>query len=77
MTNQQLFAACQVLAPNFRIGIEYPVLGRSIVWRGSLTPTSPELSCGLVFQEGSEFEPKYTDLLTNAVLTLRTAAGLT
>lgn len=77
MTNAQAYAACVALASDFRIGIEYPVIGRALVWRGHLggNVVLPEYQGGVPFPDGSEFEPKFTVLLQNAVLTLQTAAG--
>lgn len=77
MTNAQAFAACVALASDFRVGVEYPIVGRSLVWRAHLggNVALPELSAGVLFPDGSEFEPKFTVLLQNAALLLRTATG--
>jgi len=73
MTQKQMFEACVEIAPNFRIGIEYPVLGRSLMWRGTPRGTLIELSAGTIFPDNAAFEPNFTFLLTQAVITLRQA----
>lgn len=73
MTQQQMFQACIEIAPNFRIGIEYPVLGRSLVWRGTPRGTLVELSAGTLFATDGAFEPNFTFLLNQAVIQLRQA----
>lgn len=73
MTQQQTFQACVELAPNFRIGIEYPIVGRSIIWRGTPRGSMTELSAGLTFPDDAVFEPRFTALLQQALVTLRQA----
>jgi hypothetical protein len=74
VTNEQLFVAAQALAPNFRIGVEYvtlPTSHRVLVWHGKKPTDLVERSGGTPFPEGTEFEPKYTYLLQQAVATLQ------
>ncbi len=79
MNDSAIFAACVALAPDFRVGIEYLVGARSLVWRGALTATSIEYSGGYALLVGTvcdSFEAKYSALLRNALLTLQKAAGV-
>lgn len=71
MTPAQLFATCALIAPNFRIGIEYPVSGRSLVWRGWATGAIAEETAGVLFPESAAFEPLYEFLLRQALTVLR------
>lgn len=75
MTNKQMFEACLLAAPNFRLGVEYPVLGRSLVWHGTPVGSLTELSAGIDFAEDSPFEPRFTFLLTQATIMLQQAVG--
>lgn len=71
MTPEQLYAACVKLAPNFRIGVEYLVAGRSLVWHGRRSDRMDEQSAGLLFPGGSSFEAKFAALLQSALITLQ------
>lgn len=71
MTPSQMFAACVELAPNFRIGIEYPVSGRSLVWRGRATGAIVEETAGVLFPTNAAFEPLYEFLLRQALTVLQ------
>lgn len=75
MTNEQNYRECVLLAPDFRVGVEYPTVGRSLVWRGTPTGSLSSLSAGLEFPPDSPFEPRLTALLQQAVVTLRQAVG--
>lgn len=75
MSPEQMYQAILLIAPNFRIGVEYPALGRSLIWRGKPAGTAVELSAGLLFPPGSAFEPRYTALLQQALLQLQQAVG--
>lgn len=74
MSPEQMYRAILLLAPNFRIGVEYPVLGRTLTWRGTPSATGVELSAGLLFPTNSEFEPRYNALLQQALLQIQQAS---
>lgn len=69
MTQKQLYEACVQLAPDFRIGIEFttlPTVSRVLAWHGRKRGDMNERSMGIIFPEGSDFEPKLTLLLQQA-----------
>lgn len=72
MTNQQLYDACKLLAPDFRIGVEFmgfPTEQRFLVWHGRKPEQMVEQSAGLPLTAGN-FEPIFTELLTRAYAAL-------
>jgi len=74
MTARQKFEACVILAPNFRIGIEYltmPSVARALVWHGRRPADMAGLSAGILFPAGLPFEPLFDELLTRAFATLQ------
>lgn len=74
MTPKQKFEACVALAPNFRLGVEFltlPTVSRALVWHGRRPQDMVEKTAGLIFPEGSAFEPKFDELLTRALAELR------
>lgn len=74
MTQAQLYAACVTLAPNFRVQITWttlPTVSRSIQWFGRKKDSLVEQTGGIVFPENSDFEPKLTFVLTQALATLQ------
>lgn len=73
MTAKQKFEACRVLAPDFRLGVEYttlPTVSRALVWHGRRPRDMNEKSAGIIFPEDSAFEPKFDELLTRALAEL-------
>ena len=73
MTQQQMFAACVEIAPDFRIGFEFPVLGRSLVWRGTPRGSSAQLSAGKQYTTTTDVDATLSFLLNQALVTLRGA----
>lgn len=76
MTSKQKFEACVVLAPNFRIGIEFiemPTATRYLMWHGRRTGDLNERNGGIVFVEGANFETHFDELLTRALADLATS----
>jgi len=76
MTQSQLYAACVNIAPNFAVGIVWttmPSVARSIYWSGRPTGSLNTLSGGMTFPENSDFEPKLTATLTQALAILQSA----
>jgi hypothetical protein len=76
MTQAQLYAACVTIAPNFTVQIIWttlPTVSRSIQWFGRPKGTLNNLTGGIVFPENSDFEPKLTFVLTQALAVLQQA----
>ena len=74
MTSKQMFHACVLIAPNFRVGVEFTTLqqwDRALMWRAKRPADREEKSAGVPFPENSEFEPKLTFLLQQALATLQ------
>jgi len=77
MTQSQLYAACVTTAPNFTVSIVWttlPTVARSIYWSGRPPTSLNTLSGGMAFPENSDFEPKLTATLTQALAILQTAS---
>lgn len=73
MTPKQKFDACVLLAPNFRVDIEYttlPTVSRALVWHGRRPADILPMSAGIVFPEGNPFEPLFDEILTRALAAL-------
>jgi hypothetical protein len=73
VNDEQRYLACVALASNFRIGVEYttfPTVSRALVWHGKRPQDLTEKTAGIVFPVNSDFEPKLSFLLTQALATL-------
>lgn len=73
MTQKQTFAECVQLAPDFRLGLAFPVLGRSLVWYGTPRATGVALTAGVQFPTDNPVDPLLDFLLQQALVTLRQA----
>lgn len=73
MTQQQMYEACVEIAPDFRIGVEFPVLGRTMVWRGTPRGSMAQLSAGKQYTAISDVDALLSFLLNQALVTLRAA----
>jgi hypothetical protein len=73
MNQKQLFEACVLLAPNFRVGIEYttmPTSDRVLAWHGRRPSAMEEQSSAIPFPEDTAFEPKFFEILKIAYAAL-------
>lgn len=73
MTQKQAFAQCVQLAPDFRLGLAFPVLGRSLVWYGTPRATGVPLTAGVQFPTDNPVDPLLDFLLQQALVTLTQA----
>lgn len=73
MTQKQMYEQCVQLAPNFRLGLEFPVLGRSLVWHGTPKGSLVPLTAGMLFPPTNPVEPLLDFLLNQALVTLTQA----
>lgn len=73
MTQQQMFEACVEIAPDFRIGIEFLIAGRSLVWHGTPKGSLSPLSAGQQYTSITDFDALLSFLLNQALVTLRLA----
>lgn len=73
MTQKQAFAECVRLAPDFRLGLAFPVLGRSLVWYGTPRATGVALTAGVQFPTDNPVDPLLDFLLQQALVTLTQA----
>lgn len=73
MTPKQKYEKCVELAPDFRIGVEYttlPTVSRVLAWHGRRPRDMAPRGAGIVFPEDSAFEPKFSELLSQALANL-------
>jgi hypothetical protein len=73
VTQKQAFAQCVQLAPDFRLGLAFPVLGRSLVWYGTPRATGVPLTAGVQFPTDNPVDPLLDFLLQQALVTLTQA----
>ena len=73
MTPAQMFAACRVLAPDFALGVTFttlPTVSRVLAWHGKRPSDLESMGAAIVFPENSDFEPKFSTLLRQALAML-------
>lgn len=73
MTQKQMYEQCVQLAPDFRLGLEFPVLGRSLVWHGTPRTSTTSLTAGVLYPPENPTEPLLDFLLQQALVTLSQA----